>query len=93
MRHGAERSREETLTLLRAIGCSVERNKLSRIDPYVDMPKIKVHTLYDPYAAGHYVTRTCACNSYEIEDYIIAADMCVHSFHRVSNRPHQAAIV
>jgi hypothetical protein len=79
MQFGAEYLWRYSLSLLEAMGCEVVRNKLSRVDPCVDIPEMKITALTDPFAAGHSVTRARAKSTYDYEDHIVASSSAVYS--------------
>ncbi len=82
MRLGAERVWGLAQESLRSIGCILERNKLSRVDPCVDMPEMRIQSLCEPYSAGNYVTRARASTYFEYEDHVVETNSEVHSFGR-----------
>ena len=82
MELGAERVWRLAKELLRAIGCLLERNKLSRVDACVDMPEMSIESLCTPYAAGHYVTRAKGTKAYHSEDHVVDTDSCIYSYGR-----------
>jgi hypothetical protein len=82
MQIGAKAVWQLAKKLLRAMGCVIERNKLSRVDPCVDMPEMSIQTLCAAHSAGHRVTRARASAAYESEDHIVCTDSSEHSFGR-----------
>lgn len=70
------------LKLLGAMGCVVERNKLSRVDPCVDLPELSIATFCAAHAAGHRVSRARASAGYACEDQVVCTDSSEHSFGR-----------
>jgi hypothetical protein len=82
MQIGAKAVWQLAKKLLRAMGCIIERNKLSRVDPCVDMPEMSIQTLCAAHSAGHRVTRARASEAYHSEDHIVCTDSSEHSFGR-----------
>jgi hypothetical protein len=82
MQFGAEFMWRHALALLEAMGCHVVRNKLSRVDPCVDIAGMKITAITDPYVAGHYVTRARASSTFEYEDHVVQSCSAVYSFGR-----------
>jgi len=82
MQFGADRVWQEAQSLVEAMGCTIERNKLSRVDACVDLPEMSINALCTPYVAGHCVTRARAHSVFEHEDHIVSVESAVHSFGR-----------
>jgi hypothetical protein len=82
MQIGAKAVWKLAVKLLRAMGCVIERNKLSRVDPCVDMPGMDIRTLCRAFSDGNHVTLARSSSQYEREDVMVCTDSSTHSFGR-----------
>lgn len=64
MRHGFETVWGLMQYVVEQLGCEIVRNKLSRVDPRIDLPEIPVGMFADPFRCDWFVTRAKGSGKY-----------------------------
>ena len=82
MKFGADRLWQEAMRLLDAMGCALVANKLSRVDPCVDIPEMSIGTLCMPFSAGNYVALARVRRTYDVEAHVVEGCSAAHSLGR-----------
>jgi hypothetical protein len=80
---GAREVWRQATAIIDALKCNLTGNKLSRVDPCVDLPRVRVTVFSEPFAAGQCVTRARALGEYINEEYFAFADLSMHRLGRI----------